>query len=471
MAFYRTYRPSTLSQIDNEAVRLQLTELLNKKKSALPHAFLFTGPKGAGKTTAARLLAKLFNCEKPDKTGAPCGTCDTCRQIAEARHLDVLELDAASNRGIDEIRELRSTIANAPSSASYKVYIIDEVHMLTTEAFNALLKTLEEPPPHAIFVLATTDPHKIPATITSRCIHISFARARSEDLMSALTRIVKEEKIPIDKEALSLIAQFADGAYRDAVKFLEQVSFHKGKITAAVVTATLSLSHTGQVDGFLKALANRDRLGSLAVVSDLVKQGQDIKSFLVASLTCLEALLIEQVTDHGKDEWNREDLRALIRSLSEAYNQLRTSPIPQLPLELAVVEFCEDKRGRDAEHLTEQTRKIDRGADSSFREVPRPAPRSSADMPGPYSGLLTLEKLTEHWSDVIATVKPFNHSIAGVLRSSRPKDVKHGIVTIEAFYNFHQEKLSEVKTRELLSDVLKKLFGERVKAEVVLGKK
>ncbi|MEK7065675.1 MAG: DNA polymerase III subunit gamma/tau, partial [Patescibacteria group bacterium] len=192
MAFYRKYRPAVLSEVDNESVRAQLTSFLSKKKQDLPHAYLFTGPKGAGKTTAARLVAKIFNCEKPDKSGEPCGKCDACHLIAEARHLDVLELDAASNRGIDEIRALRDTIALAPSSAPYKIYIIDEVHMLTTEAFNALLKTLEEPPLHAVFVLATTDVHKVPATIISRCSHVSFARADPKALLNALRRIVKD---------------------------------------------------------------------------------------------------------------------------------------------------------------------------------------------------------------------------------------------------------------------------------------
>ena len=439
MSFYRKYRPAVLSEIDNDMVRQQLTSFLSKDKKDLPHAYLFTGPKGAGKTTAARLVAKIFNCEKPDKSGSPCGTCEACKMIAQARHLDVLELDAASNRGIDEIRALRDTIALTPSFAPYKIYIIDEVHMLTTEAFNALLKTLEEPPPHAVFVLATTDVQKIPATIISRCIHVSFSRADQKALLTALKRIVKDEKISIDDDALALIADNSDGAYRDAVKFLEQVSFHKGKITQSIVRDLFSVSEEKTISGFLVALGTRDRKEALGIIAELVKNGRDIKTFLVDTLHILESILVGSVMGKPTDVLSEQDVRELIPRLTRAYADLRISPIPQLPLELAVVEFCGEQE--------------------------------SAPVPVSRDGSLSLEQLTEHWQDFIAAANPFNHSVAGFLRSARPKAVKNGIVTIEAFYPFHQEKLAEVKVTQLLETVLKKLFGEKVKVEIVLGKK
>ena len=445
MAFYRKYRPAVLSEVDNESVRAQLTSFLSKKKQDLPHAYLFNGPKGSGKTTGARLVAKIFNCEKPNKSGDPCGKCDACRQIAEARHLDVLELDAASNRGIDEIRALRDTIALAPSSAPYKIYIIDEVHMLTTEAFNALLKTLEEPPLHAVFVLATTDVHKVPATIISRCIHVSFARADPKALLNALRRIVKDEKISIDDEALALIAANADGAYRDAVKLLEQVSFHKGKITQSIVRDLLAVSEEHVLNTFIAALAKKDRKEALGVIEELVKNGRDIKTFLVDTLHRLESILVGSVMGKPTDVLNEQNVRELIPRLTRAYSELRISPIPQLPLELAVVEFCENPTNHP--------------------------PELTATTSSPSLGMLSLEQLTEHWPDFITATKPFNHSVAGFLRSARPKAVKNGIVTIEAFYQFHQEKLAETKVTVLLETTLKKLFGEKVKVEVVLGKK
>ena len=431
MSFYRIYRPKVLEEIDNASVRSTVELLLTKPKNQLPHAYLLIGPKGTGKTTTARVIAKLFNCEKPGKSGTPCGSCNQCKAIADGRHLDVLEIDAASNTGVDNIRDLRDRVALAPAQAKWKIYIIDEVHMLSTGAFNALLKTLEEPPLHAIFILATTDPQKIPATVVSRCQLISFGKAHTDDLIHALKRIVKTEKMTIDEDALSLIAQYADGSFRDAVKSLEQVSFKKGKVTVDNVQKTLAITGDKRRDNFLSHLLRRDATASLTDIQTLVGEGADIKSFLIDCLKKLEQQLVVQATP---------ELRGLIKILMQAYAELRTSPIPELPLELAVVEY-------------------------SGNTVAPPVP------PHEPLGLITVEKLDRHWRDVIDEMKPFNHSIAGVMRSTRPKMVKGDIVTIEAFYPFHQEKLSEVKTRDAIATVLKKLFGEKVKVEVTLGKK
>ncbi|MCX6794041.1 MAG: DNA polymerase III subunit gamma/tau [Candidatus Gottesmanbacteria bacterium] len=437
MSFYRTYRPQVIEEIDNVAVRQQLLSLLSKEKKQLPHAFLFTGPRGTGKTTAARIVAKLFNCTKPSTKSGPCGKCVQCSSIAEGRNLDVLEIDAASNRGIDEIRQLRDAINLAPSGATFKVYIIDEVHMLTTEAFNALLKTLEEPPAHAVFVLATTDPQKVPATIKSRCVGISFHRAAAAELAAALKRIVTAEKINIEEPALSLLAGSVDGSFRDAVKLLEQVSFHKGKISGEVVRNLISLSDESIVAKFFESLTKKDARVSLSIIEELTEQGKDIKIFLVDCLRRLQTRLI--AGDTGSKE--------LITRFTEAYGMMKISPIAQLPLELAVVEYC---------------------GEAPVVSVP---PLSPIAPLAPLVGLLTLEKLTEHWKDFIEELKPFNHSVAGVLRSARPKSVERGIVTIEAFYPFHKDKLSESKTKDVIIQVLKKLFGEKVKIEIVLGKK
>ena len=442
MSFYRTYRPQVIGEIDNVAVHAQLLSLLTKDKKHLPHAFLFTGPRGAGKTTAARIIAKLFNCLKPTKYG-PCGKCEQCVSIADGRNLDVLEIDAASNRGIDEMRLLRDSINLAPSGAAFKIYIIDEVHMLTTEAFNALLKTIEEPPAHAVFVLATTDPQKVPATITSRCTGISFHRATGEELMNALKRIVKEEHIEIDEGALTLIAGSVDGSFRDAVKTLEQVSFHTGKITKEVVATLISASDEDIIARFLDALKARNAMPALTEVATLTSQGKDIKFFMQS---CLGALQKELVTG--------ADVKDLIRRFVEAYGMMKISPLPELPLELIVVEYCGPVPIKP-----------------EGRVEGSPSTPASPAGGSPNLGLLTLEKLTEHWLDFISALKPYNNSVAGVLRSARPKAVDHGIVTIEAFYQFHKDKLSESRTKDILVDVLKKLFGEKVKVEIVLGKK
>lgn len=459
MAFYRIYRPQVIDEIDNAHVREQLLSLLRKDRKSLPHAFLFSGPKGTGKTTAARVVAKIFNCTKMSKATGPCGKCEQCTTIALGTNIDILEIDAASNRGIDEMRTLRERIGLSPSSASFKVYIIDEVHMLTTEAFNALLKTLEEPPAHAVFVLATTDPQKVPATIISRCIHIAFSRASKEELIHALGRIVKKEKINIDKEAIIRIADLADGSFRDGVKMLEQASLHKGAITPAVVEKLASAPTSRRTADLLAAVftGNTDR--AIEIVEEFVTEGGDVRAFLLQCLGALHISLLASLQEK-KDDSSRARIKRAIELFTQAYADMRISPIAHLPLELAIVELTSGEgsgteavvKKEEAAVIEKAVSEKDEGLDDSL-------------------GLLTLEKLTEHWLDFIAATKPFNHSVSGVLRSSRPTSVSRGIVTITAFYPFHKEKLSEVKTREVLAAVLKKLFGEQVKVEIELGKK
>ncbi len=471
MSFYRIYRPQVFEELDNAKVRETLLSFLSKEKKDLPHAFLFSGPRGTGKTTAARLIAKLFQCEKPKKNGQPCGICDQCKAIATGRAMDVIEIDAASNTGVDNIRDLREKIMLAPSVAKWKVYIIDEVHMLSTGAFNALLKTLEEPPGHAVFILATTDVQKVPLTIQSRCVYLTFTRPSVEEVVGALKRIVEKEHIPIDDEALRVIASSADGSFRDAVKFLEQVSFNKGKITSERVLDFLSLATVKTVADFLTLLfEKRDAKEKMKRMFDylqeVVNQGADMKVFLTQVLEVLGKMLVRGVQGEEPDASNLSSIKRAIRQFTQAFSELRSSPIPQLPIELAIVEFCEEK-GEMKEVASVSVQK----PVSTRREQEKTEEPPVVEEASPSLGLLTLEKLTECWKDFIEELKPFNHSVAGVLRSSRPKVVSGGIVTIEAFYPFHQEKLSEPKTREVLATVLKKLFGEKVKVEIVLGKK
>src|ERR1035437_6549591 len=235
MVFYRKYRPQKIEDLDNESVRKTLYSIFSK--GDFSHAFLFTGPKGLGKTSTARIVAKVINCEKhiglkgqrSEKEIEPCNKCEQCLSISNGNNLDVLEIDGASNRGIDEIRDLKEKINLAPFKASKKIYIIDEVHMLTTEAFNALLKTLEEPPSHAVFILCTTEQHKVPATIASRCSKINFTRATEEEFVRSLQRVVKAEELKADKEALLEIAKLSDGSFRDGVKLLEEVAIFAGR--------------------------------------------------------------------------------------------------------------------------------------------------------------------------------------------------------------------------------------------------
>lgn len=311
MVFYRKYRPQKIEELDNEEVRSNLYSIFSK--GGFAHAFLFTGPKGLGKTSTARIIAKVINCEKhkalkgqrTEKEIEPCNKCEQCLSIANGNNLDVLEIDGASNRGIDEIRDLREKIKLAPFKASKKVYIIDEVHMLTTEAFNALLKTLEEPPSHALFILCTTEPHKVPATIASRCFRINFTRATAEELVRSMQRITKAEGIKADKEALLEIAKIADGSFRDATKILEEVAVFAGRktVTADLVNEkfnTLGISEN--LAAMLDALVQKDVKKGLTICKELVKQGMDFKFFIEQLVERLHLLLLQEVGVEKKRE-------------------------------------------------------------------------------------------------------------------------------------------------------------------------
>lgn len=452
MSFYRTYRPQVIEEIDNSHVREQVTSLLKKDRKELPHAFLLTGPKGSGKTTTARILAKLYNCTNYSKKTGPCGTCDQCRSIASGTNMDILELDAASNRGIDEIRELRDRIALAPASGTYKVYIIDEVHMLTTEAFNALLKTLEEPPKHAIFLLATTDPQKIPATIQSRCITIAFRKAKEDELLRALHKIVAKEHVDIDGAALQFIARTSDGAFRDAVKLLEQVSFSAKKVTIGDITELLASSDDVLRSTFLRALCSRNENEALAIIASFVEEGRDIRRFTADVLRDVQRILVVLSTT-GSDAmgWELAPCRQLASLFISSYGQMKVSPIAELPLELAVMEFC--------------------ASALKTEEAPKAEQENTLPAENDDTGVLTIEKMHECWKDVIEAVKPFNHSIAGVLRSAQPKNISKKTLTIETRYAFHKERLSDPKVRDILSAVMKKLFGTKLSVEIVQSPK
>ncbi|NOZ92021.1 DNA polymerase III subunit gamma/tau [bacterium 3DAC] len=274
MALYRKYRPQTFDEVvGQEAVVSILKKALDSGN--ISHAYLFAGPRGTGKTSIARILAKGLNCEK-GVTSQPCGTCYMCRAITEGRAVDVIEIDAASNRGIDDIREIRERVKHPPLEGRYKVYIIDEVHMLTKEAFNALLKTLEEPPEYVVFVLATTDPHKLPETILSRVQRFNFHKLSIDDSVLLLQRVCDGEGFECEKEALILIARYSDGAMRDALNLLEQVSLvGDGKITLEAVKRVIGGVSAERVLEFFRALEKGDTSAVFAVLDNVLDEGTD----------------------------------------------------------------------------------------------------------------------------------------------------------------------------------------------------
>lgn len=355
MVLYRKYRPQKISELDSEEVKKRLTHILSS--SYIPHAFLFAGPKGTGKTSAARIVAKILNCEKKTddkkqknpqpttKNIEPCNSCETCVAITEGRNLDVIEIDAASHRGIDEIRELREKIKFAPVSSPFKVYIVDEVHMLTNEAFNALLKTLEEPPSHAIFILATTEAERLPETIISRCIIFNFHKATVEEMVHCLKRVTAGEKLTFSEDLLTLIAGAADGSFRDATKMLEQCILEN--ITTGEKFVQLVGKGGSFIEEFLRLLSGKDTKIILKAISQKAADGINFNYFVTDLLNLLHGILLaqhglekEKVTPDLVELFSKNDILSLIKLFSRVYVELKNTDIPQLPFEVAVVEWC-----------------------------------------------------------------------------------------------------------------------------------
>ncbi len=335
-ALFLKYRPQTFLDIVGQASVVKT--LQNALKTEKPsHAYLFSGSRGTGKTSMARIFAKGLTCEN-SKDGNPCGQCDMCIDIAEGNLVDVIEIDAASNRGIDEIRDLREKILFAPNRAKRKVYIIDEVHMLTKEAFNALLKTLEEPPEHAYFLLATTEMHKLPETIISRCQTFIFNRFGLDQLVERLELIAKTEKFSVEEEAFQIIARKAEGGLRDAISLLEQISAEtENNITTDAVRDSLGISTTETLEQFWTAIEEKDAETGLEILKGISSAGKDFRTFGHDFLGFLRDKLHQNLTD---GEYISKLLPA-INQIESALAQLKTSPIVELPLEIAVVNLCQ----------------------------------------------------------------------------------------------------------------------------------
>jgi len=360
LVLYRKYRPKTFNEVvGQEHVIQTLTNAL--KADRVAHAYLFTGTRGTGKTTIARLIAKAVNCQTQEDF-EPCNKCSACNDINQNRCLDLIEIDAASNRGIDEIRELRDGIKFSPSQLKYKVFIIDEVHMLTREAFNALLKTLEEPPAHAIFVLATTEIHKVPQTIISRCQRFDFRKLSLEKIAGRLAHLAKLEKVAIDKPALKLIALNADGSIRDGESLLGQIMAMEDKnITLEEVQAILGVIDIKAVQDLVGYLSEKQNSQAISHINQIANQGYDLTQFTKSLVSYLRKMMILKTDPNLADliaaeltkeqidviiqqgeKFEQADLIKTIHLFVQAENEIKFSNFPQLPLELVTIECCQN---------------------------------------------------------------------------------------------------------------------------------
>jgi len=548
-ALYLKYRPQTFDEVaGQDAITRTLRNALRQGK--VRHAYLLTGPRGTGKTTTARLLAKAVNCQAEAVEDRPCNRCSTCVAINEGRLLDLIEIDAASNRGIDEIRDIREKVGFRPSEGRYKVYVLDEAHMLTEPAFNALLKTLEEPPPHVIFTLVTTDPHKIPATITSRCQRFDFRRISVQAVADRLDYIAGQEGLTVEPEALEFIAYQGTGAMRDAISLLDQLTSYGQEITLAQVQMMLGTIASEAAGKLAGCLIDGDISGGLDLINHTVNEGADPRQFGREVVEVLRGLLLIRegagtrtlnLTTEQAAEMEAlaervpvERLLQAIRLFNEATTDLRRGlqTIPQLPLELALVEFSlEPGPSQATAQPVHQERVIyqtsSRPASSQSRTPPAaaspvpaqpqtevsqtpeqeatpevaPAPAPSAPEkaapastePAPRQpaaaasaavapaaepatptaqapgGEVSLAQVEGAWGQILQAVRQRNPLVEGALRSNcKPIEVYDDEIVIAFPYPFLRDKLGDPRRRAEIQDALTEVLGARCRVKLVM---
>lgn len=519
--FYRKWRPQSLSQVaGQEPVTKTLLNALTSGR--VSHAYLFAGPRGTGKTSTGRIIAKAVNCLKNDGRGEPCNSCATCAAITGGRALDVIEIDAASNRRIDEIRELRERVGYAPAQARFKVYIIDEVHMLTTEAANALLKTLEEPPPYVIFILATTEVHKLLPTIISRCQRFDFHRLKQGDIASRLDAICKAEGIKIESEGISLIARSAQGSLRDAENILEQLTTYYGRsLTLSQVQEALGITTDVRVKELLRQVLDAEVAAGIGTINSVANDGIDLKQFSRELVRYLRGLLLAKTEGTELPDFSAEDafeLKSLSAKASlvqildwlKVFGGLEASAdsYSTLPLEIAFLEATvgvaqatispksvevapvrmEAPTAKAAPPVTgvkttanriifgarrEETPPVKGAATSPPAQIkkaplsPSPEPPPSLETPQSASMPLTagdeLEKLKAGWRQITvqAPLELIRTNAAAILRSAGVSPVAiNGDTVVLAFkHQIFKEKMSESENLRVAEKILSRFLG------------
>ena len=465
LSLYRKWRPSRFEEVVGQEVSVRiLTHSLDKKR--LHHAYLFCGPRGVGKTTTARLLAMAVNCEK-GITPQPCGECESCRTIQEGNSLDVVEIDAASHRGIDEIRELRERVKYVPLQSRFKVYIIDEVHMLTTEAFNALLKTLEEPPEHVIFVLATTEPRRLPDTIISRCVKIIFNPLPEEAVVKKLEEIAREEGAAIEEEVFYLIARKAGGSMRDAEGMLEQILAWGEEEPVDLATASLILREIDSEDftRLLELIIKGDKGGALLLLNQWIQRGLSPEDISHSLESYLRELLLFRLTQKQekkrekiKKEWqsltkevSEEALQKALERVSYLEFELRRSSQPRVLLELCLLDIikCLAQPGLPEEKLPEEN----------------PVKEEVSQKPEENNG--------NFWPEILQEVKKAKISLYAFLQAADFREVgsSHAVLSFSSNCQFHKESVEREENLSILKEVLAKRRGGNWKIECVINEK
>ena len=497
--FARKHRPQDFDGvIGQEHITTTLKNAISLNR--VHHAYLFAGPRGIGKTSTARILSKALNCEK-GPSPKPCDKCVACREIINGSSMDVIEIDGASNRGIDEIRNLRETVKYSPSNGRYKIYIIDEVHMLTTEAFNALLKTLEEPPAHVKFIFATTEPHKLPATILSRCQRFDFRRIPAKDIIAKLKELAVQEKLDIEEDVFLYVASSSEGSMRDAESVLDQLSsFSKGKIRLEDAVESLGMINQETLFKAAGFIIDKDTKGALLLVGDILNSGKDARQFLTELLGHFRNIMIiksgvssEELIDLPKDAiekiktqsqgLSQGDIFYIISVLSNGLKMIKQLLPERIVLELCVIKLTSRDSISSIEEILAKLPELEKHSST----LPEPAPQAprtvvpekySRDIkkadnntekavlssPSGASGSVEISRAKDAWPILVKAMAVKKMSISTYLAEGEPDSVNGHIISV-AFpreLNFHREVLEEKHNKDAVEAALSQILDVRV---------
>ena len=505
-ALYREWRPKTFDDVVGQK-HITVTLKNQVMNNRIAHAYLFCGTRGTGKTSTAKILAKAVNCLNP-QNGSPCNQCEMCKKIDAGIAIDVTELDAASNNSVDNIRNIIDDVQYPPSEAKYKIYIMDEVHMLSSGAVNAFLKTLEEPPARVIFILATTDPQKLPVTILSRCQRFDFKRIKKEDAFNLLRKIANDEGVFADDKSLNLIARMSDGAMRDALSILDQaISMGNGKVDYDSLINMLGLVTNDNLIKLTDSIIDKNVELSMRIIDDIVLSGKDVHNFIREMIEHLRNLLMVKVSqnpdgilDMSTENIERikqqscririEELMRNIRILQEAEEQSKWSKQSRIYLELAAIKMCKIEYDTSPEIILSRLNKLEEAMKSGQIKVNREtaAPKSEnvknnkvkkkeqvKEAQPVYEfnkdSKLNIDIVKKSWKDILEAFKARRLMVLfAALTTGKPVECKGGIIKIkyDEDFAFHKQRLEKEENRKIVEDVFSEVLKERVRITYII---